>query len=107
LDHGEPFRIQPGLQKYFCDLTLDPNTANTQLILSENGEVKYVEQSQPYPDLPERFKDIPQVLCRESLTGRHYWEVEQTGWALIAVTYKTISKEGTVEQQHSCSFMLL
>uniref|UniRef100_A0A9J8AYM4 Uncharacterized protein n=1 Tax=Cyprinus carpio carpio TaxID=630221 RepID=A0A9J8AYM4_CYPCA len=96
LDHGEPFRIQPGLQKYFCDLTLDPNTANTQLILSENGEVKYVEQPQPYPDLPERFKDIPQVLCRESLTGRHYWEVEQTGWARIAVAYKTISKEGTV-----------
>uniref|UniRef100_A0A8C1YW06 Uncharacterized protein n=1 Tax=Cyprinus carpio TaxID=7962 RepID=A0A8C1YW06_CYPCA len=96
LDHGEPFRIQPGLQKYFCDLTLDPNTANTQLILSENGEVKYVEQQQPYPDHPERFKDIPQVLCRESLTGRHYWEVERTGWARIAVAYKTISKEGTV-----------
>ncbi|XP_042571668.1 stonustoxin subunit alpha-like [Cyprinus carpio] len=99
LDHGEPFWIQPGLQKYFCDLTLDPNTANTQLILSENGEVKYVEQQQPYPDLPERFKDIPQVLCRESLTGRHYWEVERTGWARIAVAYKTISrKEGTVNK---------
>ncbi|XP_052400027.1 NLR family CARD domain-containing protein 3-like [Carassius gibelio] len=96
LDHGEPFRIRPGLQKYFCDLTLDPNTANTQLILSENGEVKYVEQPQPYPDHPERFKDIPQVLCRESLTGRHYWEVERTGWARIAVAYKTISREGTV-----------
>ncbi|XP_052400026.1 protein NLRC3 [Carassius gibelio] len=96
LDHGEHFRIRPGLQKYFCDLTLDPNTANTQLILSENGEVKYVEQPQPYPDHPERFKDIPQVLCRESLTGRHYWEVERTGWARIAVAYKTISREGTV-----------
>ncbi|XP_016370097.1 NACHT, LRR and PYD domains-containing protein 12-like [Sinocyclocheilus rhinocerous] len=96
LDHGEPFRIQPGLRKYFCDLTLDPNTANTQLILSENGEVKYVDQQQPYPDHPERFKDIPQVLCRESLTGRHYWEVERTGWARIAVAYKTISKEATV-----------
>ncbi|XP_026095178.1 NLR family CARD domain-containing protein 3-like [Carassius auratus] len=96
LDHGEPFRIRPGLQKYFCDLTLDPNTANTQLILSENGEVKYVEQPQPYPDHPERFKDIPQVLCRESLTGRHYWEVERTGWARVSVAYKTISREGTV-----------
>ncbi|XP_016114967.1 protein NLRC3-like [Sinocyclocheilus grahami] len=97
LDHGEPFRIQPGLRKYFCDLTLDPNTANIQLILSENGEVKYVDQQQPYPDHPERFKDIPQVLCRESLIGRHYWEVERTGWARIAVSYKTISrKEATV-----------
>ncbi|XP_043084794.1 NACHT, LRR and PYD domains-containing protein 12-like [Puntigrus tetrazona] len=58
LDYGESFRIQPGLQKYFCDLTLDPNTASTQLILSEHGEVKYVEEHQPYPDHPERFKDI-------------------------------------------------
>ncbi|XP_058623822.1 NLR family CARD domain-containing protein 3-like isoform X2 [Onychostoma macrolepis] len=97
LDHGEPFRIQPGPQKYFCDLTLDPNTASTQLILSENGEVKYVEEHQQYPDHPERFKDIPQVLCRESLTGRHYWEVERTGWARVAVAYKTISrKEGMI-----------
>ncbi|XP_026058903.1 NLR family CARD domain-containing protein 3-like [Carassius auratus] len=96
LDHGEPFRIQPGLQKYFCDLTLDPNTASTQLILSGNGEVKYVDEHQLYPDHPERFKDIPQVLCRESLNGRHYWEVERTGWARVAVAYKTISKEGTV-----------
>uniref|UniRef100_A0A8C1HYJ8 Uncharacterized protein n=1 Tax=Cyprinus carpio carpio TaxID=630221 RepID=A0A8C1HYJ8_CYPCA len=97
LDHGEPFRIQPGLQKYFCDLTLDPNTASTQLILSENGEVKYVDEQQPYPDHPDRFKDIPQVLCRESLTGRHYWEVERTGWARVAVAYKTISrKEGMI-----------
>ncbi|XP_073687777.1 NACHT, LRR and PYD domains-containing protein 3-like [Garra rufa] len=96
-DHGELFRIQPGLQKYFCHLTLDPNTANTQLILSENGELKYVDEQQPYPDHPERFKDVPQVLCRESLTGRHYWEVERTGWARIAVAYKTISrKQGTI-----------
>ncbi|XP_050954902.1 NLR family CARD domain-containing protein 3 isoform X2 [Labeo rohita] len=86
LDYGEPFRIQPGLQK-----------SNTQLILSENGEVKYVETHQPYPDHPERFKDIPQVLCRESLTGRHYWEVERTGWTRVSVAYKTISrKEGTI-----------
>ncbi|KAL1247847.1 hypothetical protein QQF64_023223, partial [Cirrhinus molitorella] len=97
LDHGEPFRIQPGLHKYFCDLTLDPNTANTQLILSENGEVKYVDEQQPYPDHPERFKDVPQVLCRESLTGRHYWEVKWSGWARVAVAYKTINrKQGTV-----------
>ncbi|KAK2867518.1 hypothetical protein Q8A67_025635 [Cirrhinus molitorella] len=97
LDHGEPFRIQPGLHKYFCDLTLDPNTANTQLILSENGEVKYVDEQQPYPDHPERFKDVPQVLCRESLTGRHYWEVKRSGWARVAVAYKTINrKQGTV-----------
>ncbi|KTG35449.1 hypothetical protein cypCar_00039853 [Cyprinus carpio] len=98
LDHGGPLRIKPGLRKYACDLSLDPNTANTQLILSEeNRKITYVEDHQPYPDHPERFADIPQVLCRESLTGRCYWEVEWGTWARIAVTYKGISrKEGTV-----------
>ncbi|KTG38408.1 hypothetical protein cypCar_00018226, partial [Cyprinus carpio] len=105
LDHGGPYRITPGLQKYACDLTLDPNTANTQLILSEeNKKITYVKDHQPYPDHPERFDDIPQVLCRESLTGRCYWVVEwgsredeRGSWARIAVAYKGISrKEGTV-----------
>ncbi|XP_052466703.1 NLR family CARD domain-containing protein 3-like isoform X3 [Carassius gibelio] len=98
LDHGGPFRITPGLRKYACDLTLDPNTAHTQLILSdENRKISYVEDHQQYPDHPERFADIPQVLCRESLTGRCYWEVEWRSWARIAVTYKGISrKDGTV-----------
>ncbi|XP_067296662.1 protein NLRC3-like isoform X1 [Pseudorasbora parva] len=105
LDHGGPFRIKPGLRKYTWDLTLDPNTANTQLILSEgNRKITYVKVHQPYPDHPERFADIPQVLCRERLTGRCYWEVEwgsrdveQGSWARIAVAYKGISrKDGTV-----------
>ncbi|XP_048036459.1 NACHT, LRR and PYD domains-containing protein 3-like [Megalobrama amblycephala] len=105
LDHGGPFRIKPGLQKYACDLTLDPNTAHTQLILCEgNREIKYVKDHQPYPDHPERFANNPQVMCRERLTGRCYWEVEwgfreveQGSWARIAVAYKGISrKEGTV-----------
>ncbi|XP_077053649.1 tripartite motif-containing protein 14-like isoform X2 [Siphateles boraxobius] len=102
LDHGSPFCIKPALRKYACDLTLDPNTANTQLILSEeNRKVKYVEERQPYPDHPERFADIPQVLCRESLTGRCYWEAEwglgddeRGSWARIAVAYKGISRIG-------------
>ncbi|XP_043111059.1 NACHT, LRR and PYD domains-containing protein 3-like [Puntigrus tetrazona] len=98
LDHGGPFRITPGLRKYACNLSLDANTAHTQLMLSEdNRKITYVDQHQPYPDHPERFADNPQVLCRESLTGRCYWEVEWGSWARIAVAYKTISrKEGTV-----------
>ncbi|XP_051732424.1 NACHT, LRR and PYD domains-containing protein 1b allele 4-like isoform X13 [Ctenopharyngodon idella] len=97
LDHGGPFWIKPGLQKYACDLTLDPNTAHTQLILSEgNRKIKYVKDHQPYPDHPDRFADVPQVLCRESLTGRCYWEVEWGSWARIAVAYKGISRKETV-----------
>uniref|UniRef100_A0A9J7WUK1 Uncharacterized protein n=2 Tax=Cyprinus carpio carpio TaxID=630221 RepID=A0A9J7WUK1_CYPCA len=97
-DHGHPLRIIPGLRKYACDLTLDPNTAHTQLILSEaNRKATHVQDHQPYPDLPERFEQHEQVLSRESLTGRCYWEVEWSGWAYIAVTYKGINRKGGSE----------
>uniref|UniRef100_A0A4W4GIS8 B30.2/SPRY domain-containing protein n=1 Tax=Electrophorus electricus TaxID=8005 RepID=A0A4W4GIS8_ELEEL len=82
---------------YVCDLTLDPNTAHTRLALSEeNRKVTCVEehQQQPYADHPERFDECAQVLCRESLTGRCYWEVEWRVGADISVTYKDISRKG-------------
>uniref|UniRef100_A0A8C1TY97 Uncharacterized protein n=1 Tax=Cyprinus carpio TaxID=7962 RepID=A0A8C1TY97_CYPCA len=95
VDHGGEFRMTAGLHKYACDLTLDPNTANTKLILSEdNKNVKCVE-NQSYPDHPERFDAWSQVLCRESLSGRCYWEAERSGRAaVIAVTYKRIQRKG-------------
>ncbi|XP_051982772.1 NLR family CARD domain-containing protein 3-like isoform X2 [Xyrauchen texanus] len=103
VDHGEHFRITPGLRKYFCDLTLDPNTANTHLFLSEeNTKVTHVED-QSYPDHPDRFEHYEQVLCRESLTGRCYWEAEWSGWADIAVTYKKIGRKG---RSDGCNFGL-
>ncbi|KAL1281636.1 hypothetical protein QQF64_000439 [Cirrhinus molitorella] len=37
VDHGGEIMMTAGLRKYACDLTLDPNTANTQLILSDNN----------------------------------------------------------------------
>ncbi len=70
-----------------CDLTLDPNTANTKLILSEEKrKATLVEDPQPYSHHPERFEHYEQALCRESLTGRCYWEAEWSGWVDIAVT---------------------
>ncbi|XP_073803475.1 NACHT, LRR and PYD domains-containing protein 3-like isoform X2 [Danio rerio] len=97
LDHGGETRITAGLHKYVCFLTLDPNTAHTQLILSEeNREVKRVEENQPYPDHPDRF-DYPQVLCRESVCGRCYWEIDWSGddgVVCISVSYKSIRRKG-------------
>ncbi|ROL41890.1 NLR family CARD domain-containing protein 3 [Anabarilius grahami] len=97
LDHGGHLRVRPGLRKYACDLTLDPNTAHTQLNLSEGGKkATYEEKHQPYPYHPERFENHEQVLCRESLTGRCYWEVTWVGTGHVAVTYKEICrKEGS------------
>ncbi len=78
-----------------CDLTPDPNTANTELILSdENKKITRVLDRQPYPDHPERFDEVPQVLCVESLTGRCYWETEWSGSAVISVSYKGIRRKG-------------
>ncbi|KAL0195333.1 hypothetical protein M9458_008905, partial [Cirrhinus mrigala] len=75
----------------FCDLTLDPNTANSRLALSEdNRKVTHVTEYQPYPDLPERFDE-------ESLPGRCYWEAEWSGDAVISITYEGISRKGGID----------
>ncbi len=79
-----------------CDLTLDPNTAHTGLVLSEeNRKVTRVEEEQSYPDHPDRFDYHAQVLCSESLTGRCYWETEWSGDDVdISVSYKEIKRKG-------------
>ncbi|XP_061576732.1 tripartite motif-containing protein 16-like isoform X2 [Cololabis saira] len=84
-----------GFLKYSCEITLDPNTVHTCLLLSEqNRKVTWMNQRQSYPDHPDRFSDYCQVLSRESLTGRHYWEVETAGGVFVAVSYKNISRSG-------------
>ncbi|XP_048860090.1 NACHT, LRR and PYD domains-containing protein 3-like isoform X11 [Brienomyrus brachyistius] len=95
VDHGGECRTRPGVQKYSCQLTLDPNTANRRLSLSGgNRKVTWGAEQQPYPDHTERFDSMQQVLCRESLTGRCYWEAEWDGdGAVIGVTYKGIRRE--------------
>ncbi|XP_048019524.1 NLR family CARD domain-containing protein 3-like isoform X1 [Megalobrama amblycephala] len=104
VDHGGEIMMTAGLRKYACDLTLDPNTAYTHLILSEeNRKVTYGKEKHSYPDHPERFDEIPQVLCGESLTGRCYWEAEWSGGAHISVTYKGISRKGG---RDDCAFGL-
>ncbi|KAL0194924.1 hypothetical protein M9458_008496, partial [Cirrhinus mrigala] len=79
-----------------CFLTLDPNTANTELILSEeNRNVIYVREYQSYPVHPDRFDEEYEVLCRESVCGRCYWEIEWSGdhGVDISVSYKSISRK--------------
>uniref|UniRef100_A0A8C7KI63 Protein NLRC3-like n=1 Tax=Oncorhynchus kisutch TaxID=8019 RepID=A0A8C7KI63_ONCKI len=96
VEHGGQYTIKHGLRKYGCVLSLDPNTANRNLSLSEeNRTVTWMTEEQPYPDHPERFQDFDQVLCREGLSGRCYWEVEWSGrGAHIGVTYKGINRSG-------------
>ncbi|KAK0144720.1 NLR family CARD domain-containing protein 3 [Merluccius polli] len=95
VEHGGVGRLRPALKKYACGLTLDPNTAHRRLSLSEDHrKVMRVEDDQSYPDHPERFDHWDQVLCREGLTGRCYWEVERRGGVVIGVTYRGITRRG-------------
>ncbi|KAM4555062.1 tripartite motif-containing protein 16-like [Odontesthes bonariensis] len=86
-----------GLLRYSGEITLDPNTAQTQLLLSErNRKVTFMRKHQPYSGHPDRFTNRFQVLSRESLTGRCYWEVEMGGEGVgaVAVAYKNIRRAG-------------
>ncbi|CAI5657481.1 unnamed protein product [Oreochromis niloticus] len=87
--------LRPGLRKYSCQLTIDTNTVNTNLQLSDNNrKVTRVEEVQSYPDHPDRFDVCKQLLCRNGLTGRCYWEVEWRGDVYISVSYRSIRRKG-------------
>ncbi|XP_075995075.1 NACHT, LRR and PYD domains-containing protein 3-like isoform X2 [Genypterus blacodes] len=96
MDHGGQQRIRAGLRKYVCELELDPNTMHRKLKLSDNNrKLTYVEEKQPHPDHPEWFGGLwPQLLSRNVLTGRCYWEVEWRGHVYISVSYRGISRKG-------------
>ncbi|XP_030291442.1 tripartite motif-containing protein 16-like [Sparus aurata] len=96
LSQPEP-KTRADFLRYSCELTLDPNTAHTYLLLSEgNRKATLVEDDQAYPDHPHRFTGWHQVLSRESLTGRCYWEVEWRGegGVGVAVAYNDIIRAG-------------
>uniref|UniRef100_A0A8C9ZXR6 Tripartite motif-containing protein 16-like n=1 Tax=Sander lucioperca TaxID=283035 RepID=A0A8C9ZXR6_SANLU len=98
-------KIRADFLKYSCEITMDPNTVNRHLLLSQgNRKATLLIEEQSYSRHPERFTDCRQVLSRESLTGRCYWEVEWTGRGVhVAVAYKNISREGSSGQ---CGFGL-
>ncbi|KAL4009120.1 hypothetical protein ACER0C_002972 [Sarotherodon galilaeus] len=78
-----------------CQLTIDTNTVNTELQLSDNNrKVTHVKEVQSYPDHPDRFDHWLQLLCRNGLTGRCYWEVEWRGEVYISVSYRSIRRKG-------------
>ncbi|XP_059210826.1 tripartite motif-containing protein 16-like [Centropristis striata] len=84
--------------RYSREITLDPNTAGRCLVLSEgNRKVTFDGKNKPYPKHPERFSQQPQVLSKDGLTGRCYWEVTMSKDARVAVAYKSISRSGDIK----------
>ncbi len=77
---------------------------NEYLRLSESNRViTNTDTLQSYPDHPDRFNAYCQVLCRESVCGRCYWELEWSGdkGVCISVSYKSISRMGA---GYECGF---
>uniref|UniRef100_A0A8C2G481 Tripartite motif-containing protein 16-like n=1 Tax=Cyprinus carpio TaxID=7962 RepID=A0A8C2G481_CYPCA len=98
-------RTRNDFLQYAHQLTLDLNTAYKRLHLSENNRVITGSRTdQPYPDHPDRFDEWSQVLCRESVCGRCYWEIEWSGGdngVRISVSYKSINRKG---RGYECKF---
>uniref|UniRef100_A0A3B1IKZ4 E3 ubiquitin-protein ligase TRIM39-like n=1 Tax=Astyanax mexicanus TaxID=7994 RepID=A0A3B1IKZ4_ASTMX len=88
------------IQQYAVDVTLDPDTANPNLILSDDGkQVKHGDKQQKLPDNPERFSRATCVLGKEGFSsGRFYYEVQvsgKTGWTL-GVTRESSNRKGRI-----------
>ncbi|XP_062293025.1 E3 ubiquitin-protein ligase TRIM39-like isoform X2 [Scomber scombrus] len=88
------------VQQYAVDVTLDPDTANIWLILSDDGkQVNCGDVRKNLPDNPERFSPSLCVLGKQSLSsGRFYFEVQvkrKTDWDL-GVVRESINRKGNI-----------
>ncbi|XP_030210466.1 E3 ubiquitin-protein ligase TRIM39-like [Gadus morhua] len=88
------------VQQYEVDVTLDPDTAHPNLILSDDGkQVHYGGVVKKLPDNPKRFTQCVCVLTRQSFSsGRFYFEVQvkdKTAWDL-GVARESINRIGQI-----------
>ncbi|XP_076120199.1 E3 ubiquitin-protein ligase TRIM35-like isoform X4 [Alosa pseudoharengus] len=74
------FRVWEKMQEIvqYTPVTLDPNTANSHLILSEDlTSVKLSDEWQQLPENPERLDTYADILgCEGFNSGTHCWDVE-------------------------------
>ena len=80
--------------KYVCDITLDRNTKHKHIGFDYGPRANFSFNNYICIGHPDRFTDWAQILCRESLTGCCYWEVEVGGSVFVAVAYKSIRRTG-------------
>ncbi|XP_062286305.1 E3 ubiquitin-protein ligase TRIM21-like [Scomber scombrus] len=96
------------VQHYAVDVTLDPDTAHPDLILSDDGkQVNDSDVRKKLPDNPERFFKCCCVLGKQSLSsGRFYFEVqvkEKTDWDL-GVARESINRKGNITMRPQDGF---
>uniref|UniRef100_A0A674E035 E3 ubiquitin-protein ligase TRIM39-like n=1 Tax=Salmo trutta TaxID=8032 RepID=A0A674E035_SALTR len=88
------------IQQYAVDVTLDHDTANLYLILSEDGkQVRLQNTPQNLPDNPKRFNRYLIVLGKDGFSsGRFYYEVTvkgKTDWDL-GVARESTDRKGII-----------
>uniref|UniRef100_A0A8C6WVH1 Uncharacterized protein n=1 Tax=Neogobius melanostomus TaxID=47308 RepID=A0A8C6WVH1_9GOBI len=88
------------VQQFAVDVTLDPDTALSALVLSENlKQVHCGDVRKKLPDSPLRFDQCPVVLGKQSFSsGRFYFEVQvkgKTQWDL-GVAQESVKRKGKI-----------
>uniref|UniRef100_A0A3P8P7R1 Uncharacterized protein n=1 Tax=Astatotilapia calliptera TaxID=8154 RepID=A0A3P8P7R1_ASTCA len=88
------------VQQHEVDVTLDPDTAHPELIMSDDGkQVYHRDVRKNLPDNPERFSKCVCVLGEQSFSsGRFYFEVQvkgKTKWDLGVAT-ESINRKGKI-----------
>lgn len=89
-------------------MTLDPDTANPFLVLSDDGkQVHCGNVEQKVPDSPKRFNTACNVLGKQSFSsGRFYYEVQvegMTSWDL-GVVKGSINRKGSITASPASGF---
>ncbi len=91
------FHLVSHFSSVLVPLSLEPNTAHRNLRLTEqNQAVACCIEPQSYTEYPDRFEWWAQVLSKEGLTGRCYWELVWSGLygVDLVVSYKVINRTG-------------
>lgn len=86
------------VQQYAVDVTLDPDTAHPNLVLSDDGKrVSSCSKRQNFPENPKRCTYYSNVLGKQGFSsGRFYYEVQVNGktqWDLGVATESISRKE--------------
>ncbi|XP_030064099.1 E3 ubiquitin-protein ligase TRIM47 [Microcaecilia unicolor] len=93
--HSATSELRVFYLQYACDMNLDPETAERSLVLIGTKEVKRQATPISYPESSKRFVNCAQVLGKEELKHRSYWEVEVLeGLASVGVATQLLSRYG-------------